>query len=112
VLGSGCPGGGLAPASLSFAADAGAFAALCGQDLSAHGRGELGTLLFQNPVLLGVAFRAALRAADHSSADPRIAATREVLAGFEADLRERRTTWTIGGGPLETLWLNTGVTID
>ncbi|MEU4245026.1 CHAT domain-containing protein [Actinoplanes sp. NPDC026619] len=84
----------------------------CRTILSAHESGELGTLLFQNPVLVGVFFRATLRAADHSSADPRIAATREVLAGFEADLRERRTTWKIGGGPLETLWLSTGVTID
>jgi hypothetical protein len=45
VLGSGCPGGGLAPAPLAFAADvdadAGAFAALCCQDVGVAGAAEL-----------------------------------------------------------------------
>lgn len=85
----------------------------CQAIISAHEDGRLSELLFQNPVLLGIPFLTVLRAPDATiMADPRIAAARDILTRFETEMDERRTTWTISGGPLELLWLNTGVTID
>lgn len=67
MLGSGCSGGGLAPASLAFAADAGSFAALGGQDVGVAGVGVA-------PAQVGVQFPGqdgvvrVIRAGDHERA--------------------------------------------